>query len=141
MSVYFEVYEIVRDIPYGRVLTYGLISHMIGSRLSAQGVGWALRALSSEGAKKYNSSNVPWHRVINAAGGVSTNRNTELPPDLQQTLLEAEGIEFNDEIKIDLDRYLWKTALGATTTPLARGRKIGTNGKIKTESKTMQRTK
>jgi len=113
MSVYFEVYEIVRDIPHGRVLTYGLISHMIGKRLSAQGVGWALRALSSQPLKKYNSSNVPWHRVINASGGVSTNRNTDMPPDLQQTLLAAEGIRFGQDLKIDLDCYLWKAGFTA----------------------------
>jgi len=115
MSVYFEVYELVRDIPRGRVLTYGLISHMIGKRLSAQGVGWALRALPSadtaDHCKKYHSGNVPWHRVINAGGGISTTRNTDMPPDLQQTLLAAEGIKFNHEAKIDLDKYLWSVAL------------------------------
>ncbi len=114
MSVYFKVYEIVREIPRGRVLTYGLISHMIGKRLSAQGVGWALRALpsaeSAEG-KKFHSGNVPWHRVVNASGGVSTTRNTDMPPDLQHTLLAAEGIKFNQELKIDLDKYLWKEVL------------------------------
>lgn len=130
MSVYFEVYEIVRTIPRGRVLTYGLISHMISKRLTAQGVGWALRALrGAEEIKKeaktaankaavaagkkskvvYHSGNVPWHRVINASGGISTTRNTEMPPDLQQELLEAEGVEFNHEGKIDLARYLFVT--------------------------------
>ncbi len=43
--VYVEIYKIVQSIPEGRVLTYGLISHMIGGRMSAQGVGWALKAL------------------------------------------------------------------------------------------------
>ncbi len=118
MSVYYQVYEIVRDIPRGRVLTYGLISHMIGKRLSAQGVGWALRALpaaeDSVAGKKFHSGNVPWHRVINASGGVSTTRNTDMPPDLQKTLLAAEGIKFNREAKIDLDKYLWTEGLQAS---------------------------
>jgi carbonic anhydrase len=112
MSVYFEVYEIVKGIPSGRILTYGLISNLLEKRLSAQGVGWALRALSSDKAnKKYHSGNVPWHRVINSSGGVSTTRNTEMPPDLQQSLLEAEGIVFNSEGKLDMQKYLWAERL------------------------------
>ncbi|CAN5490344.1 hypothetical protein BH11CYA1_BH11CYA1_23170 [soil metagenome] len=114
MSVYFEVYEIVKGIPRGRVLSYGLISNLISKRLSAQGVGWALRALSSDKSdKKYHSGNVPWHRVVNAAGGVSTTRNTEMPPDLQQSLLESEGIEFNIEGKLDMQKHLWTERLTA----------------------------
>ena len=116
MSVYFEVYEIVKDIPRGRILTYGLISNLLEKRLSAQGVGWALRALSSDTAskksnKKYHSGNVPWHRVINSTGGISTSRNTEMQPDLQQSLLEAEGIVFNSEGKLDMQKYLWSERL------------------------------
>lgn len=112
MSVYFEVYEIVKDIPRGRILTYGLISNLLEKRLSAQGVGWALRALSGDKAnKKYHSGNVPWHRVINSTGGISTSRNTEMQPDLQQSLLEAEGIEFNSEGKLDMQKYLWSERL------------------------------
>lgn len=108
VSVYFEVYEIVKGIPSGRILTYGLISNLLNKRLSAQGVGWALRALSSDKSnKKYHSGNVPWHRVINSTGGISTSRNTEMPPDLQQSLLEAEGIVFNSEGKLDMQKYLW----------------------------------
>ena len=108
MSVYFEVYEIVKGIPRGRVLTYGLISNMLEKRLSAQGVGWALRALSNDKSdKKYHSGNVPWHRVVNSTGGVSTSRNTDMPPDLQQTLLEAEGVKFDREGKMELPQYLF----------------------------------
>ncbi len=72
MSVYFEVYEIVKDIPRGRILTYGLISNLLEKRLSAQGVGWALRALSNDKTnKKYHSGNVPWHRVLRASGHIA----------------------------------------------------------------------
>lgn len=111
--VFKAVYDLVRSIPEGRVLTYGLISHKLGGRLSAQGVGWALKAL---GAKKkswgdYDSSNVPWHRVVNSQGGISTGRNTEMPPDLQKKLLRREGVKFNKEDKIDLSVYLWAEVL------------------------------
>ena len=98
-QVFAEIYKIVQTIPEGRVLTYGLISHMIGGRMSAQGVGWALKALGSakrkeSNAKKsaaknvYNSSTVPWHRVVNAQGGTSTHKIAEIPPDLQKELLQ-----------------------------------------------------
>jgi methylated-DNA-protein-cysteine methyltransferase related protein len=117
-SVFADIYKIVQSIPKGRVLTYGLISHMIGGRMSAQGVGWALKALGSperaernakNPAKKgaYNSATVPWHRVVNAQGGTSTHKIAEIPPDLQKELLKAEGVVFNDEGKMDLNKYLW----------------------------------
>jgi methylated-DNA-protein-cysteine methyltransferase related protein len=116
MSVYAKIYEIVQRIPRGRVLTYGLISHLIGGRMSAQGVGWALKALGGPGkvaAKKdeYNSSNVPWQRVVNATGGTSTHKISEIPPGLQQAMLESEGIVFNGEGKMELDKYLWVEGL------------------------------
>ncbi len=47
VSVYTEIYKIVQSIPRGRVHTYGLISHLIGGRMSAQGVGWTLKALGN----------------------------------------------------------------------------------------------
>ena len=118
MSVYEKVYKIVMRIPKGRVLTYGLISNLLGSRLSAQGVGWALKALPAFGEKKkgetsskYNSKTVPWHRVINSQGGTSTHKVPEFPPDLQRELLEAEGVVFDQEEKIDLPKYLWMEGL------------------------------
>lgn len=109
-EIYSQIYKIVQKIPKGKVLTYGLISHMIGGRMSAQGVGWALKALSSDKPKKFNSDNVPWHRVVNAQGGTSTHK-VGLPPDLQRRLLESEGVKFNSEDKLDLDKYLWKEGL------------------------------
>jgi len=121
MSVYEKVYKIVMKIPKGRVLTYGLISNMLANRLSAQGVGWAMRALPSyEGRKrgargsKYNSKSVPWHRVINSQGGTSTHKIPDIPPDLQREMLEAEGVIFDEEEKIDLPKYLWVEGLSKT---------------------------
>lgn len=120
--VFHRVYEIVCSIPKGRVLTYGLISDLLGKRLSAQGVGWALNALPSKPqvtdksekakiARKYNSGTVPWHRVINSRGGLSTHKIADIPPDLQRQLLIAEGVVFDDEEKIALDDYLWEEVL------------------------------
>lgn len=112
--IYSQIYKIVQKIPKGKVLTYGLISHMIGGRMSAQGVGWALKALGSASdgkvKKEFDSNNVPWHRVVNAQGGTSTHK-VGLPPDLQRRLLESEGVKFNSEDKLDLEKYLWKESL------------------------------
>jgi methylated-DNA-protein-cysteine methyltransferase related protein len=123
-EIYTEIYKIVQSIPKGRVLTYGLISHLIGGRMSAQGVGWALKALDSAKRAKplkpssrklakaanacpYDMFTVPWQRVVNAQGGTSTHKIGEIPPGLQRQLLESEGVIFNDDEKMDLRKFLW----------------------------------
>jgi methylated-DNA-protein-cysteine methyltransferase-like protein len=122
-EIYTEIYKIVKTIPKGRVLTYGIISHMIGRRMSAQGVGWALKALGSAkrsepSAKKsmkkepFDMASVPWQRVVNAQGGTSTHKVAGIPPKLQQHLLEAEGIVFDADGKMDLNKYLWLEGIG-----------------------------
>ncbi len=109
-----RVYEIVRLIPRGRVLTYGAISERMSKRLSAVAVGWAMNALGNKRDGKFNSDNVPWHRVINSKGMLSTSDETGMlgkdgrPVKLQQLLLEQEGIVFCDDEVIDLSRYLWR---------------------------------
>lgn len=112
MAIYEKVYEIVRQIPSGRVLTYGVISHMIEKRLSAQGVGWALNALKSYHPSQpedvFTTQNVPWHRVINSRGGISTHKQLSIPPGEQRRLLEAEGVIFQDDETIVLKDYLWR---------------------------------
>ncbi len=113
-GIFIRVYKIVRRIPHGRVLTYGVISNIMDSRLSAQGVGWALKALPPvprNDEREYNSQNVPWHRVVNSRGGISTWKVSEVPPGLQRQLLEDEGIIFGDEETIDLKQYLWTEGL------------------------------
>lgn len=89
--------DVVKRIPTGRVATYGQISRILDGRYSAQFVGWALHA-SVEG--------VPWHRVVNAKGGISTRRILGYAPDLQRHLLEAEGVVFDGE-HCDLSVYQW----------------------------------
>jgi methylated-DNA-protein-cysteine methyltransferase-like protein len=106
-EVYQRVYALVQQIPKGKVLTYGMVSHLLAGRLSAQGVGWALAALPHASKEKYHVNNVPWHRVINAAGRLSTYKNPDIPPDLQQRLLEKEGIVFDDSGALDLQKHLW----------------------------------
>lgn len=93
-----RVYEIVRCIPRGRVMTYGQIAEMLGEGYTARTVGYAMHAADEE--------TTPWQRVINSQGACSTSR-VILPPDKQQRMLEAEGIEFNARGRCDLGRYRW----------------------------------
>lgn len=92
-----RVYEIVRSIPSGRVMTYGQLAEILGEGYTARTVGFVMHAADES---------VPWQRVINAQGGCSTGR-VILPPDKQQKMLEAEGVEFNARGRCDLGRYRW----------------------------------
>ena len=113
LSPFEQVYEIVKDVPRGRVVTYGQISKMLNGRLSAAAVGWAMRALGAAGGKnkgKYNSDTVPWQRVISSKGTLSTRQTIVVGTrrvKLQQLLLEKEGIKFRPDSSVDLTRYLW----------------------------------
>ncbi|HNP85313.1 MAG TPA: MGMT family protein [Kouleothrix sp.] len=99
MSNYYEdVYAIVRRIPHGKVSTYGRIAQMTPVPRGARGVGWALAGLHPNRA-----SEVPWWRVINAAGRVSN----EFHAALQRELLEAEGVIFDNRGYVDLQWFLW----------------------------------
>jgi methylated-DNA-protein-cysteine methyltransferase-like protein len=94
-SFFQDVYRVVGMIPPGRVATYGQIATYLGSPRAARTVGWALRALPE-------GTDVPWHRVINAEGRVST------PGDLQRALLDEEGVIFDEEGCTDMNEYLWE---------------------------------
>lgn len=99
MTFYEKVYEQVRRIPDGRVTTYGHIAALAGNPRAARTVGWALHALPHD-------TDVPWHRVLNARGGISISK-VGLPPELQRALLEEEGVEFRADGTADLDRWGW----------------------------------
>lgn len=92
-----RVYEIVRQIPPGRLMTYGQIAMMLGDGYTPRTVGYVMSG-SPDG--------VPWQRVINSQGKCSTGRLT-IPIDLQQELLEAEGVDFNAAGRCDLDSLRW----------------------------------
>ena len=92
------IYRLVRRIPKGKVMTYGQIATLLESRLSPRAVGWAMHGCP-EG--------VPWHRVVNASGGCSTDRIPDIPEGLQRAMLEAEGVEFRDKGTLDLKLHRW----------------------------------
>ncbi len=92
-----RVFEIVRRIPSGRVMTYGQIAGLLGEGYTARTVGFVMHSADDT---------VPWQRVINAQGACSTTR-VVLPPDLQQRMLEGEGVRFDARGRCDLARYRW----------------------------------
>lgn len=92
-----RVYTIVRTIPVGKVMTYGQLAIILGEGYTARTVGYVMHG-AGEG--------VPWQRVINSQGKCSTGRLT-MPLNLQQELLEAEGVVFSASGKCDLKKYQW----------------------------------
>ena len=93
-----RVYMIVREIPSGKVMTYGQLAAILGEGYTPRTVGYVMHAAETE--------NVPWQRVINSQGKCSTGKLT-IPVNLQQELLETEGVTFNAVGKCDLTKYLW----------------------------------
>ncbi len=93
-----RVLAVVRAIPYGRVATYGQVALLAGAPRAARQVGGVLHRSGTEGG-------LPWHRVINAAGGISTYKVGAGA--LQEALLRAEGIEVGPD-GVELARYLWR---------------------------------
>lgn len=91
------VYELVRRIPKGKVMTYGQIAAILGEGYTARTIGYVMHG---------SPDDVPWQRVINSQGKCSTGRLT-IPINLQQELLEAEGIIFKPGGKCDLGEYQW----------------------------------
>ena len=100
MPGFFEqVYRLVSQVPPGKVTSYGCVARMLGQPHAARTVGWALHGLPE-------GSDVPWHRVINSQGRVSTaGRDGEAS--LQRALLEAEGVEFDERGTVDWERFGW----------------------------------
>lgn len=94
------IYATVRQIPKGRVATYGQIAELAGLPRQARQVGYALHALPSR-------TTVPWHRVVNAQGRISL--RTEGDANTTQTLrLQREGVKFSKSGVIDLKVYRWR---------------------------------
>ena len=96
---YKRIYKIVRQIPPGRVATYGQVAELAGLEGHARQVGYALHALPE-------GFDVPWHRVVNARGEISP-RSAGDSHELQKALLEAEGVEFDARARIDLKKFQW----------------------------------
>lgn len=101
---YQQVYAVVRRIPRGRVTSYGRIAAMLGRPNAARAVGYALAALAG---KRQPAPPLPWYRVINHAGRIST-PDMDGGASLQMKLLRAEGVAVSDDLRVDLSVYLWE---------------------------------
>jgi methylated-DNA-protein-cysteine methyltransferase-like protein len=101
---FFElVHEIARQIPRGRVTSYGAIAACLGTRLSARMVGWAMNAVHH--AKKA----VPAHRVVNSTG-LLTGKHHFNPPGKMQELLEKEKVMVKNDKVVDFSKVFWDPA-------------------------------
>ena len=100
VAIYRAIYDLVAEIPAGKVATYGQIANLLGRPNHARQVGYALFKLAPI------PDDVPWHRVVNAQGKISTSPARMGSDDLQKVLLEAESIQFKGD-RIDLNRYQW----------------------------------
>jgi methylated-DNA-protein-cysteine methyltransferase-like protein len=98
---FFErVYDVVRQIPYGKVTSYGAIAKALGTARSARMVGWAMNA-------SHNLEDVPAHRVVNRKG-LLTGKHHFNGTTLMQQLLENEGIKVVENQIIDFENHFWQ---------------------------------
>ncbi len=101
MSDFFNrVYEVVKQIPKGKVLSYGSVARAVGAPRSSRHVGWALHCNPQPGI-------IPCHRVVfkdgSLSGGFAFGGR-----DVQKAMLLSEGVGFKEEYKVDMDNYVWE---------------------------------
>ncbi|HEX2093414.1 MAG TPA: MGMT family protein [Longimicrobiaceae bacterium] len=106
---YERVYAVVWRIPRGRVATYGQVAALAGLGGQARRVGYALHALPDGTA-------VPWHRVVNAQGRISARGGEPGSVLPQRFRLEEEGVEFDEQDRIPLERFRWRPRRGVRRT-------------------------
>ncbi|MBC9797418.1 MGMT family protein [Sinomicrobium weinanense] len=94
-----KVYAVAREIPYGRVTSYGAIARYLGAARSARMVGWAMNACGGR-------EDVPAHRVVNRQG-LLTGKHHFSGTNLMQQLLESEGVKVKDNRILDFDKLFW----------------------------------
>ena len=96
---FFErVWDVVAEIPPGKVTTYGHIAEYLGARSAARTVGWALNAAAG--------SDLPCHRVVNRFGALTGRRHFE-GPFVMEERLRSEGVAFTEDGHVDLEQHLW----------------------------------
>ncbi|MCI8497452.1 MAG: MGMT family protein [Clostridiales bacterium] len=103
MSFYDTVYSVVRQIPKGKVATYGQIAALCHSPRASRAVGYALHANPMPGV-------IPCHRVVNREGRLAP-AFAFGGPDIQKQLLLEEGVDVTKDYHVPLDRYLWDGVL------------------------------
>lgn len=104
-SFFERVYVIARQIPFGKVTSYGAIAKSIGAARSARMVGYAMNA-------SHNMEDIPAHRVVNRKGLLTGKFHFD-GTNLMQQLLESEGIKVVDNQIIDFETYFWQPPMTA----------------------------
>ncbi len=99
-SFFEDVYAVVRQIPKGRVTSYGAIANYLGTKLSARMVGWAMNAAHAAKPK------VPAHRVVNRNGMLSGKAHFSTPT-LMEELLLKEKIKVEDDKIVNFEKIFW----------------------------------
>ena len=94
---FYKVYDVTKQIPYGKVTTYGHIAEVCGIKSAARTVGWALNGCGPD---------IPAHRVVNRFGAL-TGKVHFGDPNLMEDLLHSEGIEFDENGCVQLEKHLW----------------------------------
>jgi methylated-DNA-protein-cysteine methyltransferase-like protein len=102
-SFFENVYDVVRQIPKGRVTSYGAIANYLGTKLSARMVGWAMNSAHSVVPK------VPAHRVVNRNGILTGSAHFSSPTQMEE-LLRKEKIKIKNNAIIDFKNYYWDPA-------------------------------
>lgn len=100
MNTFERIYEVVKTIPKGKVATYGLVALLAGNPRLARVVGYALHVNPQPGV-------IPCHRVVTKNGEVSK-AFAFGGENMQRQLLAEEGVEFLDDGRVDMSRFLWK---------------------------------
>lgn len=98
-SFFEDVYAVVRQIPKGRVTSYGAIAAALGTKLSARMVGWAMNA-------SHALPDVPAHRVVNRKGLLTGKMHFAYPEQMQE-LLEREGVPVQEDQVMDFEQKFW----------------------------------
>jgi methylated-DNA-protein-cysteine methyltransferase-like protein len=99
-SFFERVYQVAKQIPYGKVTSYGAIAEALGTKGSARMVGWAMNA-------SHNNPDIPAHRVVNR-NGLLTGKHHFDGTNLMQQLLESEGIQVIDNQIQNLKEVFWQ---------------------------------
>lgn len=93
-----KVIQVIKSIPFSKVVSYGQVAAYVGLPRAARQVGWTLRSIK-------DSNSLPWWRVINSKGRISIEGNLYNDKHLQKKLLESEGIVISSDFKIDIEKY------------------------------------
>ena len=102
-SFFADVFEVVRQIPKGKVTSYGAIAAYLGTKLSARMVGWAMNAAHTAKPK------VPAQRVVNR-NGMLTGKHHFATPDAMEALLKKDGVVVKNDTVVDFKKLFWNPA-------------------------------